>query len=151
MQLHLVFDRAVWIAHTSAIATVYLSLRPDSQAHGSQVDWDERRVRYKVPIGRKQRAREVKTLLDVRADGGLLQRTAHRLRDAHEAVREEREEDRVRGVVLLRLVRHVGVCEKEPRCLGARAISKLLVVRRRSRTEDLVDTPRAAISLRITL
>lgn len=69
------------------------------------MDRDERRVRDKVAIGRKQGAREVKSLLDIRADGSLLEGAAHRLRDAHEAVREEREEDRVRRVVLW-LLRH---------------------------------------------
>lgn len=76
-----------------------------SQAHRPQMDRDERRIGDKVAIGRKQGAREVKSLLDISADGGLLERAAHRLRDAHEAVREEREENRIRRVVLW-LLRH---------------------------------------------
>ena len=67
------------------------------------------RIGDEVAIWRKECTREVETLLDVCADCSLLERATHRLRDAHEAVREEREEDGVGRVVFLRLLRH-GCC-----------------------------------------
>ena len=59
------------------------------QAHSTQVNRDEWRVRHEIAVWSEQRAREVEALLDVCANGRLLKRPAHGLRDAHKAIREE--------------------------------------------------------------
>ena len=59
------------------------------------MDRDERRIRDEIAVGREQGTGEVEPLLDVRADRGLLQRTAHRFGNTHEAVRKEREQYRI--------------------------------------------------------
>ena len=76
------------------------------QAHGAEVDGNEGGICDEVSVGCEEGTREIQSLLDVGADRCLLQRTAHCFRDAHETVCKEREEDRVRWVVLLRLVGH---------------------------------------------
>lgn len=68
----------------------------DLQTHRSEVDRDERCVSDEVAIGGKESTREIEALLNIGADGRLLKRATHRLCDAHEAVREERQQDRVR-------------------------------------------------------
>ena len=59
------------------------------------MDGDEGRIGDEVAVGGEEGAGEVEALLDVRADRRLLQRPAHRLRDAHEPVSKERQQDRV--------------------------------------------------------
>jgi hypothetical protein len=56
---------------------------------------DEGGVGYEVAIWGKKGTRKVEAFLDVGADGGLLERAAHGLCHAHEAVGEEGEENGV--------------------------------------------------------
>lgn len=60
------------------------------------MDRDKWGVRHQVPVWSKECTREIEALLYVGADCGLLQRPAHGLGDAHEAVGEERQEDGIR-------------------------------------------------------
>jgi hypothetical protein len=59
------------------------------------MDWDKRCIGHQITIGCEECARKVKSLLDVRADCGLLQSSTHGLGDGHEPVREKREQDRI--------------------------------------------------------
>lgn len=68
----------------------------DLQAHGPKVNWDERCVRNQIAIRSEERTREIQTLFYVSTDRCLLQRPAHCFCDAHESVREEREQNGVR-------------------------------------------------------
>ena len=70
------------------------------------MDGDEWGIRDEVSIGREECTGEIEPLLDVGAYSGLLKGAAHRLCDAHEAIRKQRQEDWIRRVVPLRLVRH---------------------------------------------
>ncbi|KAF7973343.1 hypothetical protein HWV62_15501 [Athelia sp. TMB] len=83
----------------------------DAQGHAAEVDGDEGRVGDEVAVGREERAGEVEALFDVGADGCLLKRAAHGLGDAHEAVREEGEQDGVGGAVVGRLGRGWHRCD----------------------------------------
>jgi hypothetical protein len=68
------------------------------------MDRNEGRIRDQVSIWSEQSAGEIEALLDIRADSSLLEGSPHRLRDAHEAVGEERQENRI-GTFARRLVR----------------------------------------------
>mmetsp|Transcript_96225 Transcript_96225/g.207639 ORF Transcript_96225/g.207639 Transcript_96225/m.207639 type:complete len:513 (+) Transcript_96225:322-1860(+) len=70
-------------------------LELDRLLHGAQVDREVRRVRHQAALRVEDGAGEVEPLLDVDRDRGPLQAPAHLLRDAHEAVGEQAEPDRV--------------------------------------------------------
>lgn len=78
------------------------------------MDGNEGRIRDQVSIWSEQSAGKIEALLDIRADSSLLKGSSHRLRDAHEAVGEERQENRIRTsarrLVRRCLVRHSGDC-----------------------------------------
>lgn len=52
-------------------------------------------IRDEIAIRSEERTREVEALLDIRADGRLLQRASHSFCNTHEAVRKQAERDRV--------------------------------------------------------
>jgi len=60
-----------------------------SQTHRSQVNGNERCISDQVSVRAKQCAGEVESFLDIGADGSLLEATTHSLRDTHEPVGEE--------------------------------------------------------------
>lgn len=64
-------------SHVAGLFVPHLVL--DSLLHGSQVDGDVRRVGHQTSILSKHSTGEVKSLLDVRGDGGSLQNSAHLL------------------------------------------------------------------------
>jgi hypothetical protein len=68
------------------------------QAHGTQMDRDERSVGDQIAIGGEECTRKVQALLDVRADRGLLETSAHSLCDAHKTIRKEGQDNRIRLV-----------------------------------------------------
>jgi hypothetical protein len=78
------------------------------------MDRNEGRIRDQVSIWSEQSAGEIEALLDIRADSSLLEGSPHCLRDAHEAVGEERQENRIgtfgRRLVRMCLVGHSGDC-----------------------------------------
>ena len=87
------------------------------------MDRNEGCIRDQVSIWSEQSAREVEALLDIRADGSLLEGSPHRLRDAHEAVGEECQENRIRASArrLVRrrcLVGHCGDCGVPVQAMG---------------------------------
>ena len=61
------------------------------------MDRNEGRIRDQVSIWSEQSAGEIEALLDIRANSSLLEGSPHRLRDAHEAVGEECQENRIRA------------------------------------------------------
>lgn len=67
----------------------------DGPGHRAEMDGNERRIRYEVAVRRKECTAEIEAFLYVGADCRLLQRAPHGLCDAHEAVREQREQNRV--------------------------------------------------------
>mmetsp|Transcript_38687 Transcript_38687/g.66886 ORF Transcript_38687/g.66886 Transcript_38687/m.66886 type:complete len:386 (-) Transcript_38687:1797-2954(-) len=77
------------------IVTPVLDLIPDGLRHGSQMHWQVRGIGHKPAAGIEQRAGEIQALFDVHADRGALQRAAHLLGNAHEAVTEHTEVDRI--------------------------------------------------------
>ena len=60
------------------------------------MNWNEGSIGHKITIRGKQSARKVQAFFYIRADGGLLQGTPHGLCNAHKAIGEEGEQDRIR-------------------------------------------------------
>lgn len=67
------------------------------------MDRDEGCIRDEVTIGCEERAREIESLLDVGADGRLLERSSHRFCNTHEAIGKQRQENGIGSA----LARHV--------------------------------------------
>jgi len=94
-----------------------------AQAHRTKMDRNEGRIRNQVSVWSEQCAGEIKAFLDIRADSSLLEGSPHRLRDAHEAVGEECQENRI-GASDRRLVRkrclvgHSGDCGVPVQAMG---------------------------------
>ena len=64
-------------------------LKPDSLLHTTQMHGQMRCIGDQVPLRIKQRTREIKSFLDVRAGGCLLQGETHLLCNRHEPVTED--------------------------------------------------------------
>ena len=86
------------------------------------MDRNEGRIRDQVSIWSEQGTGEIEALLDIRADSSLLEGSPHRLRDAHEAVGEECQENRIRAsarrLVRRCLVGHCGDCSVPVQTMG---------------------------------
>ncbi|KAH3670386.1 hypothetical protein OGAPHI_000901 [Ogataea philodendri] len=67
----------------------------DTEAHGSQVDWNVRSVGGQVTVFIEQRTREVHSFLDIGGNRNLLQSSSHIFGDEHEPIREHRQQNRI--------------------------------------------------------
>ena len=68
--------------------------RSHGSAHRTEMHGHMRRIGNQPSVGVKQCAGEIKTLFDINRIGGVLQDSAHLLRDRHEKVIEDFEQDR---------------------------------------------------------
>ncbi len=77
----------------------FLDLKTYSILHAAQMHRYVRRIGNKASFSIEQRTAEVQPFLDVGGDGGALQGPAHLLRNGHEAVAKDGEENRVDRLV----------------------------------------------------